>query len=113
VEDENALRQAVSKILSKHGISVIEAEDGTVALELIRAPDSAIHVLVLDITLPGASAREVFEEARQLRPEMKIIVTSAYPKEMAGELLQKSIEHFLRKPYRVHDLVDLIGTAKT
>jgi two-component system, cell cycle sensor histidine kinase and response regulator CckA len=53
VEDEAGLRQAVSKLLSKHGCSVIEAPDGTAALDAIRGHKTPIDVLLLDITLPG------------------------------------------------------------
>jgi two-component system, cell cycle sensor histidine kinase and response regulator CckA len=108
VEDENALRKPLSKMLSRHGFSVIEAGDGLAALDVIRKQSCAIDFLCLDTTLPGASAREVLEEAQRLRLEMKVIVTSAYTEEMAGVLLQSGIEHFLRKPYGFHDLVQLI-----
>jgi PAS domain S-box-containing protein len=108
VEDETAMRQAVSKMLCKHGFSVIEARDGSAALDTIRGQKEPIDVLFLDITLPGASSREVSKEARRLRPDMRVIVTSAYTEEMAGASLQSTIEHFIRKPYRLDDLVGLI-----
>ncbi|HEY6342686.1 MAG TPA: ATP-binding protein [Bryobacteraceae bacterium] len=108
VEDENALRQAVSKMLTRHGFSVMEARDGSVALDAIRGQHNPIDVLFLDMTVPGASGREVLDEARRLRPEMKVIVTSAYPKEMAAASLQTTIEPFIRKPYRLDDVVELI-----
>ncbi|HEY6341599.1 MAG TPA: PAS domain S-box protein [Bryobacteraceae bacterium] len=111
VEDEDALRQAVSKMLSKAGFSVMEARDGSAALDAIRAQNNPIHVLFLDITLPGASARDVLQEARRLRPEMRVVVTSAYTEEIAARSLQSAIEHFIRKPYRLNDLVRLIDSS--
>lgn len=113
VEDEDALRQAVSKMLRKHGFHVIETPDGSAALDALRACANPLHVLFLDITIPGASAREVLLEARRLRPELKVIVTSAYPEEMAGSLLQSAIDHFIRKPYQVDHLVRLIDSTKS
>ena len=108
VEDETRLRQAVSKMLGKRGFSVIEAPDGTAALAAIREQKNPINVLLLDITLPGASGPEVLQEARRLRPEMRVVVTSAYPEEVAAAYLESTIEHFIRKPYRFEDLVRLI-----
>lgn len=96
VEDEDPLRQAVIKMLSKSGFSVIEASDGSAALKAMRAHRSPIDVLVLDVSLPGTPSREVFEEARRLRPEMRVIVTSAYGADVAGASLQVSIERFIR-----------------
>jgi PAS domain S-box-containing protein len=111
VEDEDPLRKPVSKMLSKAGFSVIEARDGSAALDAIRAQNNPIHVLFLDITIPGASARDVYQEARRLRPEMRVVVTSAYTEEMAARSLQSAIEHFIRKPYRLNDLVRLIDLS--
>jgi DNA-binding response OmpR family regulator len=95
-------------MLRKRGFSVIEAGDGTAALKAIRGEKEHIDVLFLDITLPGASAREVLLEARRLRPDMRVVVTSAYTEEMAGASLQSTIEYFIRKPYRVDELMGLM-----
>jgi len=110
VEDEEPLRKAVSKILGKRGLAVLEAADGGTALEAIRCQGNRIDVVVLDITLPGASSRQVFEEGLRLRPEVPVIVTSAYSAEVAAVSLQTPVRHFLRKPYRVADLERLVQT---
>jgi PAS domain S-box-containing protein len=107
VEDEDPLRQAVSKMLRKTGMTVIEAANGSAAMDAIRATER-IDVLILDITIPGASSRDVFAEAKRLRPKMRMIVLSAYPKNVAAESLQAPVEHFIRKPYRMSELVELI-----
>ena len=67
VEDEAPLRFAVTKFLRKKGFRVIEAADGTVALNLIREHKDAIAVVLLDITLPGAPSRDVYAEACRAR----------------------------------------------
>jgi two-component system CheB/CheR fusion protein len=108
VEDEDLLRQAASKMLWRKGFSVIEASDGTSALDLIRAHKETIDVLLLDVTLPGASSREVFKEAQQLRPQLPIIVTSANSEEMAAAVLAGRVDRFIRKPFGLDDLIGLI-----
>jgi PAS domain S-box-containing protein len=113
VEDEGPLRQAVVKMLNKSGFSVIEASDGSAAMKEMRAHKPPIDVLFLDMTLPGVPSREVFEEARRLRPEMRVIVTSAYGADVAAASLQVRIERFIRKPYSLGNLVDLIRQAVT
>ena len=107
VEDEDLLRLATSRILRKKGFSVIEASDGSAALDIIRAQDH-IDVILLDITLSGATSREVFKEAQRLRPDAKVIVTSAYKEEAAAASLIARIERFIRKPYSLGDVVDTI-----
>jgi PAS domain S-box-containing protein len=110
VEDEEALRLPVTAILRKKGLQVLDASDGTEALTQIRAHKDSVAVVLLDITLPGATSREVLTEVRRLRPEVKVIVTSAYgPTKADSVFAGLEIDSFLRKPYRLADLVDLVG----
>jgi DNA-binding response OmpR family regulator len=108
VEDEEGLRQAVTKTLQRKGLSVIEACNGSAALDAIRTQKNRIDLLFLDITLPGASSRQVLEEARRLRRTMPVIVTSAKSQETAAATLATKIDHFIRKPYRLGDLIQMI-----
>ena len=108
VEDEDLLRRGVSKMLRTEGLSVLEASDGSAALDVIRARKADIDLLLLDITLPGASSRQVYEEARRLRPELPVIVTSAKSEGVAAAFLATGIEHFIRKPFRLGGLSDMI-----
>ncbi len=113
VEDEDLLREAVSKILRKNNLSVLEVSDGSAALDMIRRQQGRIDVLLLDITLPGASSRQVYEEAKRLKPGLPVIVTSAKSRETAGSSLATEIEHFLRKPFSTVDLLDMIHKLVT
>jgi CheY-like chemotaxis protein len=111
VEDEELLRAAVVKGLGRSGFFVLEASDGAGALKVIRSDPGRIDSILLDIVLPGKiSSRAVFEEARRIKPGVKIILTSAYTEETAmaafGEIHG---EHFLRKPFHFADLVKLLG----
>jgi CheY-like chemotaxis protein len=108
VEDEDLIRQPVSKMLRKKGFSVVEASDGNAAVDLIRAKGDHIDVLLLDITLPGASSREVFEEATRLRPGLPVIITSANNEEMAATALARRVNRFIRKPFALDELFGLI-----
>ncbi len=68
-----------------------QASDGSSALELIRtSPRIAIDAMLLDVTLPGASCREVLEEAERLRPDLVTILTSAYSHESIRGLFCRS-----------------------
>jgi two-component system cell cycle sensor histidine kinase/response regulator CckA len=110
VEDEGILRSAVSKMLRKSGYSVIEANDGVSALDLIRARRGDVDLILLDVTLPGgASSRDVFEGARGMQAGVKVILTSAYGKEnIDAAFAGVEIEHFIRKPFLLAELVALI-----
>ena len=65
--------------------------------------------MLLDITLPGVSSREVFEEAQRLRPDLVVILTSAYSQEsVAASFSGLKFAHFIRKPFHIDDLVSLL-----
>ena len=105
VEDEELLRRAMVKVLSKEHYSVIEAADGSAGIDLLRAHGNEIDLVLLDSTLPGATAREVAAEARRIRPDINFLFISAHSKEVARQSinLPESVP-FLRKPFPLKDL---------
>lgn len=112
VEDEELLRFAISKMLRMKGLKVIEAMDGFSALELVRAHKEQIDVMLLDVTLPGMSSREVLEEALNIRPDLKAILTSAYSKESVdASFVGLQVGGFVRKPFQIVDLMQLLQEA--
>src|SRR6516162_301560 len=107
VEDSAALRTAVSEALRMQGFAVIEAGDGTAAVEELRAHADDIDVIVLDVMLPGIPSWEVLREARRLRPGIKIILMSAYCRDYVWRYFEgRAIDGFLEKPF---DLGDVLG----
>src|SRR5260370_33222909 len=96
VEDEDLLRQGVSRILQKRGFLDLEASNGSVALDVIRAQKGGIDGLVLDITLPGASSREVYEEAKRFEPDLPVIVIRAKGGESAATSLATRVDRVIR-----------------
>jgi CheY-like chemotaxis protein len=85
VEDEDPLRQAVVRMLRRAGFEVLEAANGTVATDLLRVNGGQIDLILLDMTIPGASSHEVAAVAAQVRPDLKVVLTSAYGEEIARD----------------------------
>jgi CheY-like chemotaxis protein len=107
VEDEHQLRQAVVKMLRKTGFEVFEAADGSSAIDLLRADGGKIDVMLLDMTIPGASSHQVVAEAANAKPNIRIILTSAYSQEaMAGAMSPPQVRTFIRKPFQFGDLLE-------
>ena len=110
VEDEDALRIPVSKMLRNRGWSVLEAPDGSAAMEVIRGDGVPISVILLDMTLPGTPSRMVFEEARRKRPDTKVIITSAFGQSLVDATFPGvQVDAFIRKPYRLQGLTGLLA----
>jgi two-component system, cell cycle sensor histidine kinase and response regulator CckA len=109
VEDEETLRLSVSNMLRKKGFSVVEAGDGSAAVDFLRAHKDNVDVMLLDMTIPGTSSREVLEEVGRTRPSVKVILTSAYSREMAAQSLDAvQVTGFIRKPFQFGELVQLL-----
>jgi len=76
-DDHPALRAGIKGMLEKAGIEVIgEAADGDEALRLAKrlGPD----VLVLDAVMPGLRAPQVIHRLRETRPDLRVLVLTAY-----------------------------------
>jgi signal transduction histidine kinase len=109
VEDEDSLRLPVSKMLRKKGFAVIEAANGKIGVDLFRDDASEIDVVLLDLTLPGMSGAEVLKELRRIKANVKVIITSAYSQEQAQTALGGQEPWlYIRKPYHLHELTDLL-----
>jgi two-component system cell cycle sensor histidine kinase/response regulator CckA len=109
VDDEDALRTVVSRVLRRRGFEVIEAADGASAIEILRSNQAAIGRIVLDVTLPGISGPELFDELRRMSPDVRIIVSTAYSQEtVLATFPGRNLWDFIRKPYRTHELVKLL-----
>jgi two-component system, cell cycle sensor histidine kinase and response regulator CckA len=105
IEDEDTLRNTVSKLLRKAGHSVMQAENGSTGLDLLRMHSRDVSVMLLDVSLPGMPSREVLRQARHLVPDLKVILTSAYSEErVTASFAGAKFDGFVRKPYRLADL---------
>jgi PAS domain S-box-containing protein len=109
VEDEDGLRLAVSRVLHKAGFTVLEAAGGSEAIEMLRTPADDFSAMLLDVTLPGIPSSEVLREAKRVRPDLLVILTSAHAEQTVAEMVTGSGSlPFLRKPYRMADLLKLL-----
>ena len=116
VEDEDTLRIAVSKMLRRRGFTVIEAANGETGVDLFRASALQIDVVLLDLTLPGTSGREVLGELRRVKANVKVIITSAYSQDQAQTTLGgqqpclggQQPWRYIRKPYQINELAGLL-----
>jgi two-component system, cell cycle sensor histidine kinase and response regulator CckA len=109
IEDEDTLRLAVSKMLRKKGFTVMEAANGDIGADLFLANAPEIDVVLLDMTLPGKSGREILGELQQIRPDVKVIITSAYGRDrVRNSLAGLRGWSYVQKPYRLGELGNLL-----
>jgi len=105
VEDEAMVRAVAERALSRQGYTVLTANNGEEALELLEGEEGAtIDLLISDVVMPMMDGPTLVRAARELFPDLKIIFMSGY----AEEQLRKSIDvdrvAFLSKPFSVQQL---------
>jgi PAS domain S-box-containing protein len=112
VEDEEQLRRAVAQMLRKLGLEVFEVASGSAAIDLLRARGGEIELILLDLTIPGSSSQEVVAEAALARPDVKVILTSAYAEQVAMRMTDHPLVcGFIRKPFKLRDLVQTLRSV--
>jgi DNA-binding NtrC family response regulator len=112
VEDEDPLRQAVVRMLRNKGFKVLEAGNGSIAINILRTSGGKIDLILLDMTIPGASSAEIVTEAVRIRPDARVILTSAYSQEMLKlPNSDPQIRGFIRKPFQFGDLVKTLSNT--
>ena len=77
-EDDPAVREVVSAVLSQKGYRLLRAPDGQTALELAQAQPGEIQLLVTDLVMPGMTGRELAEALAAARPGLKVLYMSGY-----------------------------------
>ncbi len=100
VEDQNEVRGLAIEILRRHGYRVLDAESGTVALAVAVSEPAPIDLLVTDVVMPGMNGRELAERMKRLRPEMKVLFTSGYTRDVIDDRggLANDVA-YIAKPY--------------
>jgi two-component system cell cycle sensor histidine kinase/response regulator CckA len=110
VEDETMVRAVAERALSRHGYTVLTAENGEAALEIL-AREERIDLMISDVVMPTMDGPTTVREARKTHPDLPILFISGY----AEEQLRKSIDlervAFLAKPFSVQKLAEAARDA--
>jgi PAS domain S-box-containing protein len=82
VEDEPVVRAVILEMLLDQGYRALEAEDGPAGLRVLLA-EQRIDLLVTDVGLPGMNGRQLADQARETRPDLKILFITGYAESVA------------------------------
>jgi two-component system cell cycle sensor histidine kinase/response regulator CckA len=109
VEDNEIVRGPVTLVLEELGYDVVPAADPNEALAL-AADGAPIDLLLTDVVMPGMNGRQLAEQLREDRPELKVLFMSGYTDDAV--IAQGVIDHemaFLQKPFGADQLAQVVA----
>ena len=113
VDDEPGIRRSLGDSLSEEGYGVLKAERGEHALDLLTQPDGdGVHLLLLDVWLPGIDGLETLKQAKALRPELPVVMISGHGNiDTAMQATKLGAFDFLEKPVDLDRLLLVVSNA--
>ena len=107
VEDEDAVRMFGARALRNKGYTVLEADSGKTALELMEASEQPIDLLVTDVVMPQMDGPTLTKEVEARRPNIKVIFISGYAEDAFRSKVDAKV-NFLPKPFSLSQLASKV-----
>ncbi|OGP70365.1 MAG: hypothetical protein A2Y80_01400, partial [Deltaproteobacteria bacterium RBG_13_58_19] len=105
IDDEEAIRRLGQAMLERLGFEVLTAADGSEGVEVYRQHWDRIVCVILDLTMPQMGGEETMGELRQIREDLRIILSSGYDEqEVTQRFASKGLAGFIQKPYTLKRL---------
>ncbi len=109
VDDEEEVRELAMEFAGELGLKPLAASNGEEALTLFREHQDEIACVLLDLTMPKMDGAETFTRLREIRPDVRVILSSGYDEQ---EVIQRhaitGLAGFIQKPYRLDQLREKI-----
>jgi two-component system cell cycle sensor histidine kinase/response regulator CckA len=110
VERDRSVKDLARDMFHRYGYSVLSAGDAGEAASLYRQHVEEIAVVMIDALSDRARSRDLFTTIRRINPRARVIATSDIPEgPNSRNTLPHGIDGHLRKPYRMTDLLNLVG----
>jgi len=110
VEDEDPIRFLITRKLTSMGFRVLEAADGSQALEVVRKHAGRIELVITDLVMPGMNGRELVERLQEMGQSPRVLFISGYSSEdvSPGGKIDR-LGRLIEKPFTM----DQLGAAVT
>jgi len=112
IDDEDIVRNVVTRMLSKLGYGCDAAPDGAAGLEMLTSRRNRYLCVILDMAMPGMDGAKVLRSMREISPMTKVVVMSGYDeREVVERLGQLTPDGVLQKPFRIETLQEALEKA--
>lgn len=107
VDDDPDVLLIATAILDIAGYSVLDAADGTEAMEIL-ASNPKIDLLFTDIVMPGMNGFELAREAKQMRPNLRVAYTTGFLKNIPPQQAGTEYGPVIPKPWKRVEMLDAL-----
>jgi two-component system cell cycle sensor histidine kinase/response regulator CckA len=105
VEDETPVRAFAARALRNKGYTVLEADCGEMAIEVMEKQGSEVDVIITDVIMPGINGPTMIEEVAPKFPRVKVVFISGYAEDVFVKSYGSEREfNFLPKPFTLKQL---------
>jgi CheY-like chemotaxis protein len=112
VDDEAQVAELASEMLAEEGYKTIIAHDGFEALRIYEQMGRQIRLVILDFFLPVMDGDAVFDELRNLNPDIDVVLSSGFAEQSKlGNMLAQGLRGFIPKPYSRSKLLEQVRTT--
>jgi PAS domain S-box-containing protein len=112
VEDQAAIRESAAEYLSENGYTVLQAQNGVEALEIVSQHTGMVHLLLTDVVMPKMSGKELSEKFAAVYPKARVVFMSGYSNNVLSNHQALDRKHLLlQKPFRLNALGQSIREA--
>ncbi len=110
VEDEETLRESLTRVLTQEGYEVDGVSSSEAALETIAEKD--YKLIITDIILPGINGMQLLKRCKEKNPGLKVIIITAFASiETAVEAIRTGAFDYLVKPIQHQEIKEVIKKA--
>jgi two-component system NtrC family response regulator len=110
VDDEKNYLVVLEALLGSEGYEIVTTDNAREAVRSVRESD--LDLVITDMKMPGMSGMELLEECKKIRPELPVIMMTAYGTiEMAVEAMKKKACDYITKPFNNEELKLIIKKA--
>jgi CheY-like chemotaxis protein len=111
VDDHDATRQTIARMLEAGGFSVRQASSGTEALQRLATERNEIDLVLSDVTMPGMSGIDLSYQIREQYPTVPVAIVSGDVSELERSIIGRAAVPFIKKPFHAESLYSAIREA--
>jgi len=116
VDDERELRESLCQVITAMSHHVVEAQSGDEAMQIITergtGRPTSVHLVLLDVNMPGRSGLEILREIRHVDPSITVLIITAHGNiRDAVEAMREGAYNYIEKPIQESDIRDLVKKA--